>query len=143
MLPIKGQQRLKWTGQTNPFMGNSKRLLGTALAAGTIILCIINAIGNVAVTLKIGPAPLFSLAAIALAIAALVVSWNQRLLIVPGFLAASGIIFMIPALNAMGYSLAVVVFPGPILGVIFGLVIFGFGVAIGIRRARTVTAAPS
>jgi len=48
----------------------------------------------------------------------------------------------VPALNSMGYSLEVIVFPGPILGVIFGLVIFGLGMAKGIRTARTVTVAP-
>lgn len=58
-------------------------------------------------------------------------------------LAISGIIFMVPALSAMGYSLNVIVFPGPILGVFFGLVIFGLGAARAIRTARTaLTAVP-
>jgi hypothetical protein len=45
---------------------------------------------------------------------------------------------MIPAIIATGYF-AVIVLPGPILGVIFGLVIFGFGVAKGIRMAKMAT----
>src|SRR3989442_622842 len=91
---------------------------------------------------KMGSAPVLSLAAIGLATAAFVVAWKQRSFLVAGLLVASGIIFMVPALNAMGHSFAVIVFPGPILGVIFGLVIFGLGVAKGIRTARAVTVAP-
>jgi hypothetical protein len=77
-----------------------------------------------------------------LAAGAFIVSWKQKSLIVSGLLVASGIIFMVPALNAMGYSLEAIVFPGPILGVIFGLVIFGLGVTKVIKTAKAVTAAP-
>jgi hypothetical protein len=119
-----------------------KSLLAVGLAACTITPCMINAVGNVAATLKVGPAPVFSLAAMVLAMVSFVVSWNQRSLIASGLLSASGIIFMIPALSAMGHSLAVVVFPGPILGVIFGSVMIGLGVAMGIRKAKTVTVLP-
>lgn len=77
--------------------------------------------------------------AIALAAGAFVVSWNQRSFLVAGLLAASGIILMIPALIATGYFV-VIIFPGPIIGVILGLMIFGLGVAKGIRTARTAVA---
>jgi hypothetical protein len=115
----------------------AKGILGVGLAMATLALCIVNATGNVALVTKVGPTPVLSLAAMALSAAAFVVSWRQKSYLVAGLLAASGIIFMIPALSAMGYSLSVIVFPGPILGVIFGLVIFGLGVAMGIRSART------
>jgi len=115
----------------------AKRILGVGLAAATLALCIVNATGNVALVTKVGPTPVLSLAAMALSAAAFVVSWKQKSYGVAGLLAASGIVFMVPALSAMGYSLSVIVFPGPILGVIFGLVIFGLGVAMGIRSART------
>jgi hypothetical protein len=115
----------------------ARRILGAGLAAATLVLCIVNATGNVALVTKVGPTPVLSLAAMALAAAAFAVSWRQKSYLVAGLLAASGIIFMVPALSAMGYSLSVIVFPGPILGVIFGLVIFGLGVAMGIRSART------
>jgi hypothetical protein len=123
-------------------MASSRYVLAVGLAAATLALVVINAIGNVAVLFKVGPTPVFSLAAIGLATAAFVVSWKQRSFLVAGLLAASGIIFMMPALNAMGYSFAVIVFPGPILGVIFGLAIFGLGVAKGVRTARALTVAP-
>jgi hypothetical protein len=67
------------------------------------------------------------------------VSWNQRSFLVAGLLAASGIIGMIPGLIATGY-LSVIVFPGPIYGVIYGLGIFGLGAASGIRTTRNATA---
>lgn len=85
-----------------------------------------------------GPAwfgPVFGFSAIGLSAAAFVVSWKQRSFMVAGLIATSGLMFMIPALIATGY-LAVVVVPGPILGVIIGLGIFGLGVAKGIGTAR-------
>jgi len=115
----------------------AKRALGIGLAVATLAVCIVNATGNVALITKVGPTPVLSLAAMALAAATFAVSWRQKSYLVAGLLAASGIIFMIPALSAMGYSMSVIVFPGPILGVIFGLVIFGLGMAMGMRSART------
>jgi len=124
-------------------MANSRFVIGFGLAAATLVVCIINSVGNIALIFKVGPTPILSLAAMALAAGAFVVSWKQRSVLVAGLLAASGIIFMIPALNAMGYSFTNLVFPGPILGVIFGLVILGLGLVEGIRARRTVKAVPS
>ena len=120
-------------------MKNLKFVLGVGLAAATLVLCFVNAVGNVALITKVGPTPVLSLVAMVLASAAFIVSWKIRSYLVAGLLAASGIIFMVPALNAMGYSFEVIVFPGPILGIIFGLAIFGLGITIGIRSARTIT----
>ena len=75
--------------------------------------------------------------AIALAAAAFVVSWNQRSYLVAGLLIASGMILMILPLANMNF-----VIPGPIIGVIVGLVILGLGMAKGINTARTVTVTP-
>ena len=120
-------------------MTNPKLALALGLAVATLALCFIDAIGNVALVTKLGPAPVFSLSAIVLASAAFALSWQFRSYVVAGLLAASGIIFMVPALNAMGYSFEVIVFPGPILGIIFGLGIFGLGAAKGIKSVRTAT----
>jgi hypothetical protein len=120
-------------------MRNSKLALAVGLAAATLALCLINAVGNVALVMKVGPAPVFSLAAMALAAAAFAVSWKIRSYVLAGLLSASGIIFMVPALNAMGYSFEVIIFPGPILGIIFGLAILGLGVAKGIKAAGSTT----
>jgi hypothetical protein len=120
---------------------NLKHILAVGLAAATLALVLINVIGGVAV-LRAGLAPVLGISAIALAVAAFVVSWKQRSFLVAGLLAASGIIFMIPAVIATGYF-AVIVFPGPILGVIFGLAILGLGVAKGVRTATAATTVPS
>ncbi len=121
-------------------MKDLKFVIGVGLAAATLVLCFVNAVGNVALITKVGPTPVLSLVSIVLASAAFIVSWKIRSYLVAGLLAASGIIFMVPALNAMGYSFEVIIFPGPILGIIFGLAILGLGMTIGIRSARTITA---
>ena len=123
-------------------MKNLKHTLAVGLSAATVGICIVNAFGNVAVTFKVGPTPVFSIVAMALAAGAFIVSWKQRSLLVAGLLSASGIIFMIPALNAMRYSFTAITFPGPILGVIIGIVIFGLGVAKVVMAAKTVKAIP-
>jgi hypothetical protein len=75
--------------------------------------------------------------AITFAIAAFVISWKQRSYLVAGLLMASGIILMVLPLANMNF-----VIPGPIIGVIVGLIILGLGVAKGIRTARAVAIAP-
>lgn len=84
-----------------------------------------------------GPAwliPVIPLGVLGLATASYIISRGQRSFLVAGLLAISGILLMIPALIATGY-LSVIVLPGPILGVISGLGIFGLGVAKCIRTA--------
>jgi hypothetical protein len=117
---------------------NSKLAISVGLAAATLALVLTNVLGGPALLQSAGVAAAIVISAIALAVAALVVSWKQRSFVVAGLLAASGIILMIPAIIATGYF-TVIVFPGPILGVIFGLVIFGLSVAKGIRTARMAT----
>ena len=119
---------------------NSKSALAVGLAAATIASVLTLVVGGPAVMQGAGVAMAFVISAIALAVAAFIVSRNQRSFLVAGLLAASGAILMIPGLIATGY-LSVIVFPGPILGVIFGLVIFGLGVVSGIRTTRNATAA--
>jgi hypothetical protein len=119
-------------------MVNSKLAISVGLAAATLALVLTNVLGGPALLQSAGLAATVVISAIALAVAALIVSWKQRSFVVAGLLAASGIILMIPAIIATGYF-AVIVFPGPILGVIFGLVIFGLGVAKGIRMAKMAT----
>lgn len=117
---------------------NSKVVLAVGLAGATLALVLTNTVSGV--VLRTGLVPVIGLGAIAPAVAAFVLSWNQRSFLVAGLLAASGVIGMIPGLIATGY-LAVIVFPGPIYGVIYGLGIFGLGLAKGIRTTRTATSA--
>ena len=119
---------------------NSKSALAVGLAAAPIALVLTLVVGGPAVLQGAGVARAFVISAIALAVAAFIVSRNQRSFLVAGLLAASGAILMIPGVIATGY-LSVIVFPGPILGVIFGLIIFGLGVVSGIRTTRNATVA--
>jgi hypothetical protein len=134
-------------------MTNLKHVLSVGLAAATLLavlpffaggaLLLLPGLAPLIVQAGIvpgtGPAwfvPVVPISAIGLATAAFVISWKQRSFLVGGLLAVSGILLMIPSLIATGY-LAVIVVPGPILGLIIGLGIFGLGVAKGIRTART------
>ena len=109
----------------------SKRLVvGVLFAAAALAFILTNVLG--------GPAFLGDvddLSAIALAAAAFVVSWKQRSYLVAGLLIAGGIVFMIPAIIATEYF-AVIVIPGPILGIISGICILGLGIVKSIRTAR-------
>jgi hypothetical protein len=114
-----------------------KLVLATALAAAALALVLTNTVGGVAV-LQAGLATPLVISAVVLGVAAFVVSLRQRSYLVAALLVAVGIIGMIPPIIATGYF-AVIVFPGPIIGVFFGLAILGLGVAKGIGTARAVT----
>lgn len=117
-------------------MTNSKLVIGIGLAAAALALVLPNLVGGIVVLgLTLGTA--LNITAIALSTAAFAVSWKQSSYLIAGLLAAAGAMYMIPALVALAsINFAVIVFPGPILGVIFGLMILGFGVAKGIRTAK-------
>jgi hypothetical protein len=118
---------------------NSKLVIGVGLAAAALALVLPNLAGGIAV-LGLAAGTALSVTSIALSAVAFAVSWKHRSYLVAGLLAATGVIYMIPALVALAsINFAVIVFPGPILGVIFGLVIFGLGVAKGVRTTRMAT----
>lgn len=122
-------------------MTNSKLVIGVGLAAVALALVLPNLAGGIAV-LGLAAGTALNITSIVLSAVAFVVSWKQRSYLVAGLLAATGVIYMIPALVALAsINFAVIVFPGPILGVIFGLAIIGMGVAKGIRTTRTAVIA--
>jgi hypothetical protein len=122
-------------------MTNSKLAIGVGLAAASLALFLTNAIGAALVG-SAGLAAMMGISAMVLAAAAFVVSWKQRSFLIAGLLAAGGITFMSSGLIALArINFAVIEFPGPILGVIFGLAILGLGVAKGIKTARTTVVA--
>jgi hypothetical protein len=124
-------------------MTNSKHVLSVGLAAAALALVLPNLVGGIAV-LGLAAGTALNISSLALSAAAFAVSWKQRSFVVSGLLAVAGIIYMIPGLVALAsINFAVIVFPGPILGVIFGLAVFGLGAAKGIGTARVVTAAPT
>ncbi|HEX2557858.1 MAG TPA: hypothetical protein VHK86_06010 [Nitrososphaera sp.] len=122
-------------------MTNTKLVLAVLLAAAALALVLPNLVGGIAV-LGLGVGTALNISSIALSAAAFAVSWKQRSFLVAGLLAAAGAIYMIPSLVALtSINFAVIVFPGPILGVIFGLMILGFGLTKGIRTAKTTVVA--
>jgi hypothetical protein len=122
-------------------MTNTKLVLAVLLAAAALALVLPNLVGGIAV-LGLGVGTALNISSIALSAAAFAVSWKQKSYLVAGLLAAAGIIYMIPGLVALAsINFAVIVFPGPILGVIFGLMILGFGLTKGIRTAKTTVVA--
>ena len=121
--------------EVSPMKTNSKLALAVGLSAATLALVLTNVLGGPALLQSAGLAAAVVISAIALAAGAYALSRKRRSYPVAGLLALSGIILMIPGIIATGY-LTVIVFPGPVLGVIFGLVILGLGVATGISSAR-------
>jgi hypothetical protein len=114
-------------------MTNLKNVLSVGLAAATLVLFLaVTASGG---ALRAGLAPWPGIGAIVSATAAFVLSWKQRSLLVAGLLAASGVTGIIAGMINTEYF-AVIIFPGPILGVIIGVVILGLGVAKGIETVR-------
>jgi hypothetical protein len=118
-------------------MTNSRLVLAVGLAAATLAFFLTNAIGGLALLRTAGPglAPVLGIGAIVLATAAFAVSWKQRSLLLAGLLAASGVTGIIAGVINTGYF-AVIMFPGPILGAIIGVVIVGLGVAKGIETVQ-------
>ena len=118
-------------------MANAKLVIAQVLAGVTFALVSTNTLASVQI-LVAGLGAVFGISAIALSVAAFVLSLKKRSYVVAGLLAAGGIIYMIAAVTALG-DFSVIVVPGPILGVLFGLLIFGLGVAKGVRTARAET----
>ena len=116
-------------------MANSKLVIGVGLAAASLALVLPNLAGGIAV-LGLAAGTVLNIASIGLAAAAFGVSWKQRSYLIAGLLVVAGIIYMIPGWVALG-DFSVIIIPGPILGVLFGLLILGLGIAKSIRTAKT------
>jgi hypothetical protein len=114
-------------------MTNLKNVLSIGLAAATVVVFLAVTISGGA--LRAGLAPWPGIGIIVLAAAAFVVSWKQKSYLVAGLLAASGVTGIIAGVINTQYF-AVIMFPGPILGVIIGLGILGVGMAKGIITVR-------
>jgi hypothetical protein len=114
-------------------MTNPKNVLSVGLAAATLVVFLTVTISGGA--LRAGLAPWPGIGAIVLATLAFVVSWKHRSFLVAGLLAASGLTGIIAGVINTQYF-AVIMFPGPILGVMIGLGILGLGVVKGMWTAK-------
>lgn len=118
-------------------MTNLKPALAAGLAAAALALSFTNMIGGLALLQTAALATAFVISAVVLAAAAFVISLRRRSIVVAAMLGVTGIMIMIPAMAATGYF-AAIVFPGPIIGVFFGLGVIGLGVAKGVGTAMAV-----
>src|SRR5438093_7894126 len=98
-------------------MTNSKLKVAMGLAATALALVLPNLAGGIAV-LGIAVGTVLNISSLALSAVAFTLSWKQRSYLLAGLLAATGGIYMIPGLIALAsINFAVIMFPGPILGV--------------------------
>src|ERR671918_212799 len=116
-------------------MTNPRLALAVGLAAATFgLLLAVIAMGG---ALRAGLAPWPGMAVVVMATAAVVLSGKQGSFLVAGLLAASGAVSLVYGLVATEF-LAAAAFPGPVFGVIVGLPILGFGVALAMKTSRAV-----
>ena len=123
-------------------MTNTKLVLAVSLAAAALAFVLLNLFDGIAV-LGLGVGIALNVSSLGLSAAAFAVSWKGRSYLVTGLLGMIGAIYMVPGLQALtSINFAVIVIPGPILGVIFGLVIEGLAAAKGIKTSRALTVNP-
>ena len=115
-------------------MTNSKLRLAQGLAIAATIAILINTFGG------LPPTPLrllFAVTGVLLAAAAFGVSWGQKSVIISALLLISGTLVTVNAIIATR-SFSILVFPGPIIGVILGLVLLALGIAKSLSTATKI-----
>ena len=115
-------------------MTNSKLRLAQGLAIAATIAILINTFGG------LPPTPvrlLFAVTGVLLAAAAFGVSWGQKSVLISALLLISGTFVTVNAIIA-ARSFSILVFPGPIIGVILGLVLLALGIAKSLITATKI-----
>jgi hypothetical protein len=115
-------------------MTNSKLRLAQGLAIAATIAILINTFGG------LPPTPLrllFAVTGVLLAAAAFGVSWGQKSVLISALLLISGTLVTVNAVIA-ARSFSILVFPGPIIGVILGLVLLALGIAKSMSTATKI-----
>ena len=115
-------------------MTNSKLRLAQGLAIAATIAILINTFGG------LPPTPvrlLFAVAGVLLAAAAFGVSWGQKSVLISALLLISGTLVTVNAIIATR-NFSILVFPGPIIGVILGLVLLALGIAKSLSTATKI-----
>jgi hypothetical protein len=80
---------------------------------------------------------MFGLTGILLSIGAFAISWGQKSVLISGLLLVTGILITLGGIAGTGYF-AVIVFPGPIIGVFLGLAVIGMGIVKSIRTGMAI-----
>jgi hypothetical protein len=115
-------------------MTNSKLRLAQGLAIAATIAILINTFGG------LPPTPLrllFAVTGVLLAAAAFGVSWGQKSVLISALLLISGTLVTVNAVIA-AKSFSILVFPGPIIGVILGLILLALGIAKSLSTATKI-----
>ena len=115
-------------------MTNSKLRLAQGLAIVATIAILINTFGG------LPPTPvrlLFAVTGVLLAAAAFGVSWGQKSVLISALLLISGTLVTMNAIIATR-NVSILVFPGPIIGVILGLVLLALGIAKSLSTATKI-----
>ena len=115
-------------------MTNSKLRLAQGLAIAATIAILINTFGG------LPPTPLrllFAVTGVLLAAAAFGVSWGQKSVLISALLLISGTLVTVNAIIATR-SFSILVFPGPIIGVILGLLLVALGIAKSMITATKI-----
>jgi hypothetical protein len=116
-------------------MINSKLRLAQGLAIAATIAILINTFGG------LPPTPfrlLFAVTGVLFAAAAFGVSWGQKSVLISALLLISGTLVTVNAIIAARSFFSILVFPGPIIGVILGLVLLALGIAKSMSTATKI-----
>lgn len=114
-------------------MTNTKFALSAGLASVALVLFLATIAAGGA--LQAGLAPWPGIGVIVLTAASFALSWRRRSFLLAGLLAATGAVGLIYGL-IVTELFAVIVFPGPIIGVIIGIGVLGLGIAKSVEAAR-------
>jgi hypothetical protein len=120
-------------------MTNTKLRLAQGLAivsTGLFFIFLINTFGGVP---PVGPGLIFPVLGEILGAATFILSWRQKSVLISSMLLVGGTILAVNAMIATRFF-AILVFPGPITGVILGVSIVGLGIAKSIGTARKLRA---
>jgi hypothetical protein len=115
-------------------MANSKLRLAQGLAIAATIAILINTFAG------LPPTPvrlLFAVTGVLLAAAAFGVSWGQKSVLISALLLISGTLVTVNAIIATR-NFSILVFPGPLIGVILGLVLLALGIAKSLSTATKI-----
>ena len=115
-------------------MTNSKLRLAQGFAIAATIAILINTFGG------LPPTPvrlLFAVTGVLLAAAAFGISWGQKSVLISALLLISGTLVTVNAIIATR-NFSILVFPGPIIGVILGLVLLALGIAKSLSTATKI-----
>ncbi len=124
-------------------MSNSKLVIAIGLAGAALVLALVDAIWSSSLPVDVATGGIvFGLSTISFSTAAFFISLRKRSVLVSALLVASGIVITIHGVIETR-NLSVIYFPGPILGVVFGLWVLALGVAKSIKTGMARMSAPA